>query len=67
MKNRVKYVFSEVINSSAISMCSKYTDNFTVFTCAHQVRKYVYRLKQNVFNGFHILIDDCQGYIQWCV
>jgi len=27
-----------------------------VFTCAHQVRKYAYRMKQSVFNRFHILI-----------
>ena len=27
-----------------------------MFTCAHQVRKYAYRMKQNVFNRFHILI-----------
>jgi len=39
----------------------------TVFTCAHQVWKYAYRMKQNVFNRFHILTyDHCQGYIQWC-
>ena len=39
-----------------------------MFTCAHQVRKYSYRMKQKVFNRFHIHIQDhCQSYIQWCV
>ena len=50
-------------------MCSVRQFYITVFTCAraHQVRKYAYR-KQNVFNRFHILIQDhCQGYVQWCV
>jgi len=27
-----------------------------VFAYAHQVRKYAYRMKQNVFNRFHTLI-----------
>jgi len=57
MKNRVKSVFYEVINSSATSMCSIIQRQLyiTMFTCAHQVRKYAYR-KQNAFNRFHILI-----------
>ena len=39
-----------------------------MFTCAHQVRKYAYRMKQNVFNRFHILIwDHCWGYICFIV
>jgi len=52
MKNRVISVFFEVINSSPTSMCY-----ITVFTCAHQVRKYAYWMQQNVFNRFHVLIS----------
>jgi len=35
----------------------------TVFACAHQVRKYVYRIKQNVFNRLHILNKVIVGVI----
>jgi len=56
MKNRVKSVFFEVMNSSATSMCSIRQLYIIVFICAHQVRKYAYRMKQNVFNRLHILI-----------
>jgi len=55
MKNRVKSVFFEVMNSSATSICSIRQLYITVFTCTPQVRKYAYR-KQNVFNRFHNLI-----------
>jgi len=58
MKNRVKSVFF---------LSDKFISNFNVFNnlkitlitalaCAHQVRKYAYRMKQNVFSRFHILI-----------
>jgi len=55
MKNRVKSVFFEVINSPATSLWSIRPLYITVFTCTYQVRKYAYR-KQNVFNRFHVLI-----------
>ena len=27
----------------------------TAFACAHQVKKYAYRMKQTIFNRFHTL------------
>jgi len=39
----------------------KITLYITVFTCAHQVIKYVRRMKQNVFNRLHILIRSLSG------
>jgi len=34
-----------------------------VFVRAYPVRKYAYRMKQNVFNRFHILIKNIVGVI----
>ena len=55
MKNRVKSAFFKVIDSSATSMCSTIERYLciTVFTCAHQVRKYAYRMKQNVKSALY--------------
>jgi len=65
MKTRVKSGFYEVMTLSATSVCSINNKRYaTVFACAHQVRKYAYWMKQNVFNRFHILnVDHCRGYI----
>jgi len=56
MKNHMKSVFFEVINSSATSVCSINKDNFTL-QCLHQgTSGEKVRVKQNSFNRFHILL-----------
>jgi len=62
MKTCLKSGFSEVINLSATLMCSIKNKGYTtMFARAHQVRTYVYRIKQNVINRFHILkLDHCR-------
>jgi len=63
-KTRVKSGLSEVINLSATSMSSINNKRYTtVFACAHQVRTYVHRIKQNVSNRFNILNKIIVGVI----
>ena len=58
IKNRVKFVFcgDKFISNFTVFNSVKMTLYYIVFACAHQVRKHAYRMKQNVFNRFHILI-----------
>ena len=53
-----KFWYFEVINSLATSMCSKIWRQLYIagFACAHQVRKYAFWMKQNVFILSHFLI-----------
>ena len=47
----------ELINNCNVFSYIKITLRYSVYsTRAHQVRKYAYRIKQNVFNRFDILI-----------
>jgi len=54
-----------ISNFTVFNNKNKFTLHYTtVFTsCAHQVSKYAYRMKQNVTRFRILIVDHCQ----WCV